>query len=350
MLFPYGESVSVRPWKGSTPPERVLWIRLGATGDVFATLPFAAALREKHPHIRLDLLTRKEYTDLPDFLGLFDHIYPFSGGTSSRRLAWSILLCYPKLLANRYLLIADLQRNRMSQWLRRFLLPQAWGEFDRFSPKSVLSRIQWSVEQLGLGKLEPVFELGKRLPDMPSVNDLMKRENIRPDRPIIVLNPAGFFPSRNWPLERYAAFAQLWAEREPNAQFILLGDHRIKEKADQLTSLLPEKITNLTGQTTIREAYSIVCQSHFMLTEDSGLGHMSWLSGIKTLMLLGSTRADWTAPIGAHTACLHSSDLPCGNCMKPNCPFPENICLTRYSAQTVFERAWALSQLGLAND
>ena len=53
--------------------------------------------------------------------------------------------------------------------------------------------------------------------------------------------------------------------------------------------------------------------------------------------MLGSTRADWTSPPFDHVVNLNSDDLPCGNCMLPECKFRDNRCLTRYTPQRIVE-------------
>jgi ADP-heptose:LPS heptosyltransferase len=70
--------------------------------------------------------------------------------------------------------------------------------------------------------------------------------------------------------------------------------------------------------------------------------HMAWLSGIPTLALFGSTRSEWSRPLGDHTLLLDSSDLSCGGCMESTCRFGDNHCLTRYTPQQVYTHAIGL--------
>jgi len=74
------------------------------------------------------------------------------------------------------------------------------------------------------------------------------------------------------------------------------------------------------------------------------LMHMAWVSGIPTLAIFGSSRSDWSTPLGKHTKLLSSSDLECGNCLREVCIFGDNRCLTRYSPAFIFEKAQELLQ------
>jgi ADP-heptose:LPS heptosyltransferase len=160
---------------------------------------------------------------------------------------------------------------------------------------------------------------------------------------IIVLNPAGSFSSRNWPLDNYLEFTRLWKEEAP-AQFIILGLPSLQPKANFLKQHLGNALIDLTGKTTSSEAFQLVGKAHFVLTEDGGLMHMAWVQGVPTLALFGSTRSDWSSPCGAWSRCLDSSDLPCGNCMDAVCRFGDVHCLTRYSPEFVFKEGRDLAK------
>ena len=160
----------------------------------------------------------------------------------------------------------------------------------------------------------------------------------------MVLNPAGCWPTKNWPLENYAAFARRWREgpRGAGMRFVVLGTSALADKAAFLRAQLGDALIDLVGRTTPSEAFAVVRRASLVLSEDSGLMHMAWVSGVPTLALFGSSRADWSAPLGQRSLCLSSSDLPCGECMSDVCAMGDVRCLTRYSPAVVYERALTL--------
>ena len=156
----------------------------------------------------------------------------------------------------------------------------------------------------------------------------------------IVLNPAGSFPTRNWPLDRYVQFAHAWIEQaDADVQFVILGTDQILAKADYLHKALGERLINVVGTTTPAEAYAIVQEAEFVLSEDSGLMHMAWVAQVPVVALFGATRSAWSKPLGRWSVCLNSSDLDCGECLQAACRFGDVHCLTRYSAAFVVETA-----------
>ena len=90
------------------------------------------------------------------------------------------------------------------------------------------------------------------------------------------------------------------------------------------------------------DAYAIMKKIKLVLSEDSGLMHFAWVSGTPTLALFGSTRSDWSRPLGKYSMLLDSSDLPCGNCLLVHCRYGDVHCLTRYTPEFVFKKALSL--------
>jgi ADP-heptose:LPS heptosyltransferase len=129
----------------------------------------------------------------------------------------------------------------------------------------------------------------------------------------------------------------------------VLGLRGIEARAQTLAAALGDSLLNLAGRTTAPEAMGIVQRAALVLTEDCGLMHMAWTSGVPTLALFGSSRHDWSAPLGPHSRCLHSGDLPCGSCMAAECRFGDVHCLTRYTPERVVAEAeLLLARTGLA--
>ena len=333
-----------KTWSKKYMPRRILAIRLQAMGDLVITLPYLQNLKNSlPPNTILDLLTREEVDVIPKSLHLFNRIYSIGGGRNGKKqLAYTFFLL-PKLLHRRYDVVIDLQNNIISKLVRKSLMPFAWSEFDRFSPVPAGECTRLAIEAIGLERCaaDSTFKIKT---EKAHINKLLRENGWDGISKLVVLNPAGAFVTRNWPMEYYVEFASLWLQQFPKTQFIIIGVNFIAAKADYLKQKLGDKIINLVGKTTPEQAFAIIQSMHFVLSEDSGLMHMAWVSGIPTLAIFGSTRSDRATPIGKHTLLLHSSDLSCGNCMLEKCIYGDNHCLIRYAPQFVFEKAFLLIQ------
>ena len=330
-----------KPWRDEARPRRILAIRLQAHGDTVITLPYLQALKDALPHATIDLLTRREFAEIPRSLDLFREVYALGGGRSDPfQRGWALAL-YPRLRFNNYDLIVDLQANHISGWLLRKLKPRAWSVFDKIGARSAGERTRLALAGLGLGPCTPNFNLGLISDELGL--DLLRARGWRPGQALVVLNPAGFFVTRNWPLGYYIDFARAW-ERvfEQETRFLVLGIGRVKDKAAHFSEALGDRLIDLSLKTSPAEAFSIVKKATLIVSEDSGLMHMAWVNGAPTIAILGSTRADWCAPQGPHAYCFHAGDLECGPCMAPRCIREDLLCLTRVTPDQVVQKGLEL--------
>src|SRR5581483_8364337 len=79
--------------------------------------------------------------------------------------------------------------------------------------------------------------------------DLLREAGWAPGGDLVVLSPAGAFETRNWPIDRYARFAEIWNAARP-AQFAILGLPRLRDKAGALKRALGSRLIDLTGKPT----------------------------------------------------------------------------------------------------
>ncbi|MDP4264762.1 MAG: glycosyltransferase family 9 protein [Bacteroidota bacterium] len=336
-------NIPARPWSKNKPPRRILAIRLQAMGDLAAALPYLQDLRDSFPpSVKIDLLTREEVEDIPRNILLFNKVFSIGGGRNFKKQLASTFLLLPKLFIQRYDVIIDLQNNLVSKIVRKSLLPKAWSVFDRFSPIAGGERYRLTIEAAGIGKIKAANRFHLKNP--ASGVAILKKNGWEEQNDLVVLNPAAAFETRNWNIHNYVVFAKLWLSEFPRTQFLVIGTSFIASKADFLKEQLGEKLISLVNKTTPSEAFAVLQQVKFVLSEDSGLMHMAWGSGVPTLGLFGSTRTDWVRPLGEHTFFLDSSDLPCGACMQETCRFGDVHCLTRYTPEKVIHHAFSLLQ------
>jgi len=246
----------------------------------------------------------------------------------------------PRLFMKRYDVIVDLQKNVLSRIVRKTLLPTAWSAFDRFSPTPAGERNRLTIEAAGLGNIQMETRLRPRQSFRTTA--ILKSRGLNDTEKLVVLNPAGAFVTRNWEMYKYVSFARQWLQLWPETKFLVLGTSFIAEKAAFLENELGDHLSNLVGQTTPSEVLSILQRVTLVLTEDSGLMHMAWVSGTPVVALFGSTRSDWSKPLGRHSLVLDSSDLSCGNCMQATCRRGDVFCLSRLSPEEVFAHAVSL--------
>ncbi len=316
-------------------------MRFQALGDTIITLPYLQSLKTNYPGIILHLLTRYEVAQIPLALSIFEKVITIGGGRNAKFQFLISILLLPKLWFNQYDAVLDLQNNRISKILRVLLRPPYWSQFDKYSPISAGERTRLTIEALGLSgiKIDTSFKVVCRI----DIDSKLKKNGWDGTSELVLLNPAGNFNSRNWPIENYIKFAKYWGGDSHNQiQFVIMLLEKHQWKASLIKQELQDKCIDLSGKTSVLEAFLITGSARHVLTEDSGLMHMAWVQRIPTLAIFGSSRKDWSAPLGEWSVCLDASDLSCGPCMKEHCIFGDNHCLTRYSAEFVFNESQKL--------
>ncbi|MCH8170989.1 MAG: hypothetical protein IIB07_07660, partial [Bacteroidetes bacterium] len=184
------EKLNYKSWQFKSLPKRILIIRLQAMGDVAITLPYVQSLKERLSAItKLDLLTRNEVKEIPGSVKLYDWIYSIGGGRNTLLQLFCLLFLLPKLKINNYDIVIDLQRNRLSRFVRKFIDPVAWSEIERFSETSAGDKYQKGIEAVGLGSIKLNTGLQLKKPDAGRINLLNAGWNS--SNKIVVLNPAG---------------------------------------------------------------------------------------------------------------------------------------------------------------
>ena len=226
--------------------------------------------------------------------------------------------------------------------MRTVLRPTSWSEFDRFSPALAGERTRATIEATGLGALVvyPVLS-----PEVDSALEKLRDAGWDGASDLVVLNPAGAFPGRAWPPESYARFAELWGARsEAPPQFLLLGLPRLHATAAFLRSHLGDRLIDLVGRTTLSEAFALIGRTVLVVSEDSGLMHMAWVTGVTTVALFGASRSEWASPHGNYSECVNACALADGICMDGTCRQGPPPCLAELSPGAVLERAQALTR------
>ena len=337
-IFPESEVIQKRPWRQEKLPKKVLFIRLHAFGDALISFLAAQAFKNTYPDVELHLLIGASYSELPNNIAAFDQIHKLKHSRGGWPMAFDLLKVYPGLLSEKFDAVVDLQNNIHSKTIRKMLLPAAWAQFDRYSRIHALERYYQTVNALNLMPIAGIHKI--ELKNEQVGLDKLKAKGWNGTDQLILLNPAGAFPTRKWGELNYLAFAQKWLNHvNTNAKFVLLGYPAHAQRTQILSQGLGDGCINLIGQTSSLEVFNIVRKISLTLSDDSGLMHASWANQVPTIGFLGASPSYWGRPLGEKSAAYTSEDLECGNCHSTECKWGDNRCLTRITPEQVVERA-----------
>lgn len=142
-----------------------------------------------------------------------------------------------------------------------------------------------------------------------------------PARYAVLCPGAEYGPAKRWPY-----FRQL-AERL-DMPAVLLGSRNDQPAAQDVPG------TNLVGKTTLDEAIDVIAGAELVVTNDSGLMHVTAALGRPLVALFGSSSPEKTPPQSPRARVLWLKP-DCSPCFRRECPLGHFRCMREMSVETV---------------
>ncbi len=167
---------------------------------------------------------------------------------------------------------------------------------------------------------------------------------ITTEQPVAVLCPgAEYGPAKRWPTTYFAALAQWFAHRDYAVW--LIGSPKDKSIGDEVHHLSGGVCNNLCGRTTLSEAIDLLAHAALVVTNDSGLMHVTAALDRPLAALFGSSSPAFTPPLSPHARVI-SIDLACGPCFKRECSLGHFHCMRQLTPERVAAdiETWIINQ------
>jgi len=310
-------------------------------GDAIMGLPFLENLRYIYPQAHIGIWCKSHLRTLFKAYSKIDQviIYPNS--------VFSLLRSCLKL---RYFSACILLPNSFSSALSAFFtgIPQRIG-YATDGRDLLLTQRYPPPEQEALHQIDYYLHLLKcmgykvkhcipTLNTLPEGEEEQKRLRLKYgwQRDYIVFAPgAAYGPAKCWPPAYFAELAK--KIKKIGQDVLILGtqkDNSIARKILQYLGDNKKGIYNLTGLTSLAGAMSIVKKSISVVTNDSGLMHLTAALKHPQIALFGPTNPKRTAPYGETTKIIYHQ-VPCAPCKYRQCP-KEHICMRQITVEEVF--------------
>ena len=308
-------------------PKKILIVLHGSIGDVTRALPLAKLLRQGFP--RASLAWSVEPAAYPLLQGnlAIDEIIVFD-----RRYWWKN---FGRFLANvrarHFDLVIDLQRHMKSgivSWasgapMRLGFHPADGKEGNRFFNNLYIERCGDGIakldhylkfaDYLGIPR-EPVeWEFSLTVEE----SDAVDRHLAQTSKAYAVLFAGTRWRSKQWfPFQIIECATLLQAEHDLDV--ILLGSAQDREVAKQATVSVKNRVLDLVGRTTLREAVGIIQRAKVAVGPDTGLMHIAAAVGTPVVSLWGPTDPTRAGPFGFGDLAIRG-EAPCAPCQQKEC-------------------------------
>ncbi|HEV2319710.1 MAG TPA: glycosyltransferase family 9 protein, partial [Verrucomicrobiae bacterium] len=151
----------------------------------------------------------------------------------------------------------------------------------------------------------------------------------------IAIQPGARWPTKCWPAKNFAELVRLFAEKFPDARFVVMGAAVDRPRGEIISGAAPERVLNLCGETNLLEMIEWLRLCRLMITNDTGPMHAAAALGVPVVALFGPTDPRNTGPYGQLDNIMRI-DLPCSPCLKSYCRWTNPMeCLTAISPGAV---------------
>lgn len=340
-------------------PSRVLIVLPNWVGDLVLATPALRSLRRQFAEQHITFLVKSHLAPVlggGDWMDEMVH-WPAARGPSRPKRRRSFLGFAAELRDKQYdvaVLFANSFRSallaRLAGIKRRVgydrdgrgplltdkLLPEKAN--GKFVPVPMIRYYNAIARYLGCRECPEVPELFTTAQDDAAADQALRTAGVRPDQPVVVVNPgASFGPAKCWLPERFAEVADRLVERRQAAVFISCGPKEV-EIARAVAERMRQRVTVLDNPVMpLGPSKSLIRRASLLITNDTGPRHLANAFGTPVVTVFGPTDPQWTAT-GVPTERSLMVPVDCGPCMKRKCPL-DHRCMTRISGAMVLDQA-----------
>lgn len=346
----------------------ILIIKMSSLGDVLHTLPFVAVLRERFPGARITWLVHPQFAAFVPEPPLVDEILYFDK-VKFKKMSWGEKWAYFKelrgqLRSRTFDLVIDLQGLFKSAVLAAATgcgnrigyceMREGSGLISRaivgpHANDHVIERYLDVARYLGARAETIDFPMPDLTREWQAVREKLRRRIPSPagagflpgegapgsaaaEWPYVVCVPGARWETKKWPAENYAALAKkILAEGKA---VILAGGPEDVELGCRIRQLNPA-VTDLTGQTSLRELAALIQHCTVYISADTGPLFIAAALKKPLIALYGPTRPDRTGPYGSRDAVVLTAPVPCAGCLKKQCG--HWVCMNSLTPEKVYE-------------
>lgn len=163
------------------------------------------------------------------------------------------------------------------------------------------------------------------------------------DRVLALCPGAAFGQTKQWPAAYYAEVAK--QKLKEGWQVWLFGSNKDAETSCRpIQESIGHRAFDLSGKVKLNEAVDLLSRADMVVSNDSGLLHVSCALERPLVAIYGSTTADFTPPLGDQVKVLNT-DIACRPCFQRECRFKHLKCLYDIHPSQVLSAMQALLEV-----
>ncbi len=288
---------------------RILLVRLSAIGDVIHGMPIAAAIRRHYPRAFLAWAVEERAAPLLEGHPAVDEriVLP-RGWLRSPAKVWRLRRQLKILNFDTAIDAQGLTKSAAVAWLsgarRRIGMGGRWGrELSRWLNNTLVNTNDLHAIERGLKLLEPLgirspaveFQLPESTADGSVAEETIRRLTL--DSGFVLFISGAGWPSKLWPVDRYAAVADYLRQRWSLTSLLVSGSEAERSRAEEIATQSAGRAV-LAPRVTLSELAALARRARFAIGSDTGPLHLAAAVGTRCIGLYGPWPADKHGPYG----------------------------------------------------
>ena len=280
---------------------RLAIIKLSAMGDIIHAMIVLQFIKQHKPEIDIDWIVEESYKELLEFNPEINKVHTVNLKNAKKEKSLNLFLKELRKLRQfgHYDLVVDMQGLLKSAVVSRIIPSIKTLGFDKISLRESLAakfynqtiNIDYSnnIIDRNIDFASQALELSIIRDDILNKQPFLYSSQkytfnaISNTKQNIVLIPGASYPSKSYPVEKFAELTTLI-----DANFLVIWGHDTeKEMADKIKILSPE--VHVLRKISLDELISLISQVDLLIGPDTGPTHMAWALNIPSITLFGPT-------------------------------------------------------------
>jgi heptosyltransferase-2 len=335
-------------------PEKLLIVDLSLLGDLLMTTPVLRSIANAWPDCRMSYLSRPHTSVVLEHNPLLEKVLTFE----SRRITPGSYLRALSEIRREKFDAALLIHRSFNSALLTFLagIPCRIGyasegrgllltdPMEERKEGHLVDRALRLLEPLGVSPSSRELEFFPAPGSRDTMRERAARQRIDIERPLLVLNPAGSWPTKRWMARGFAEVGSHFADGYGYGwDVVVVGGPDDAEIAGQVTSLANGKIANLQGELSFDELYELLKAANLFITNDSGPMHLGVAAKVPIVAIFGPTNPEICGPISDNSTVVRG-EIDCLCCYLKDCDHLS--CMTSLKPEAVINAAETLLEHG----
>lgn len=335
-------------YKEAARDKKILFIKLGALGDVILSIPSLRMLKDRFPEASLSVLVDRKLAPILSQVPYIDEIIPVDRHRLSELPYF--LKTARKLRKQGFDISVDIQNSKWTHLLAFFggarerygfkrgffgrLLNRPDNSFNAVEPPV---KHQFRIlSKMGVRKMDDRLELWSDAESETRMDILLPldAEFARAKKIGLIIGSSPQWPTKRWPLESFRALIKKLTQ-ELKCRVLLIGSPEDQTAAAELEK--EPGVLNLTGKTSLPDLVPLIKRLDVLVSGDTAPLHIAAAVQTPITALFGPTDPKRHMP-PAQNAYVLVKNLSCQPCYKGTCVNPEQLaCLKQISVNEVFQ-------------